>query len=200
MRSFIILSLSLFFLATACLTQMTPTIVWQECLGGSYDDEAYSIQQTSDGGFIVAGKSSSNDGDVSGWHEGYDGVSPTSDYWIVKLSPEDDVAEDSGISTGRDAITITAFPNPFNSSCKIFAPAEAKIEIYDLRGNVISEQSRPVGIATGQDATGQGETAPCSAQRTFIWHPDENISTGVYLIKATTTDGLSTIKRIVYLK
>ncbi len=54
-------------------------IIWQKCLGGSSRDEAYSIQQTSDGGYIVAGYSSSNDGDVSG-NNGY------RDYWIVKLN------------------------------------------------------------------------------------------------------------------
>src|SRR6185295_9902654 len=36
---------------------------------------------TSDGGFIVAGFSGSDDGDVSGHH----GIISTSDYWIVKL-------------------------------------------------------------------------------------------------------------------
>ena len=51
-------------------------IVWQKSLGGSADD-AYSIQQTTDGGFIVAGFRS-NDGDVSGNHG-------TNDYWVVKL-------------------------------------------------------------------------------------------------------------------
>ncbi len=57
-------------------------IQWQECLGGqgSGNDIANSIQQTSDGGYIVAGSSSSTDGDVTG-NKG------ESDYWIVKLSP-----------------------------------------------------------------------------------------------------------------
>jgi len=54
-------------------------IEWQKCLGGSSDDYAYSIQQTSDSGFIVAGYTWSNDGDVSGNHGGYD-------YWVVKLN------------------------------------------------------------------------------------------------------------------
>jgi hypothetical protein len=54
------------------------TIQWQKCLGGSNIDGASSIQQTSDEGFIVAGTTHSNDGDVSGNHGGYD-------YWIVKL-------------------------------------------------------------------------------------------------------------------
>ncbi|CAN5654692.1 hypothetical protein BH10BAC3_BH10BAC3_04450 [soil metagenome] len=55
------------------------TIEWQKCLGGDLDDEAHSIQQTSDGGYIVAGNSYSNDGDVSGNHG-------NGDYWIVKLN------------------------------------------------------------------------------------------------------------------
>lgn len=53
-------------------------IEWQKCLGGSGYDGANAIVQTSDGGYIVAGYSNSNDGDVSGNHSGYD-------YWIVKL-------------------------------------------------------------------------------------------------------------------
>jgi hypothetical protein len=55
-----------------------PTIEWQTCLGGSGGEEGHSIQQTSDGGYIVAGLSTSNDGDVSGGHG-------ASDFWVVKL-------------------------------------------------------------------------------------------------------------------
>lgn len=55
-----------------------PDIIWQKSLGGSGDDRAYSIQQTSDGGYIVAGYTTSNDGDVSGNHGG-------KDFWVVKL-------------------------------------------------------------------------------------------------------------------
>jgi len=58
--------------------QNSPNIIWQKTLGGTSDDYAYSIQQIADGGFIVAGNSYSNDGDVLGNH-GY------GDYWIVKL-------------------------------------------------------------------------------------------------------------------
>jgi hypothetical protein len=53
------------------------TIEWQKCYGGNGDDWANAIQQTSDGGYIVAGKSGSADGDVTG-HHGYN------DYWVVK--------------------------------------------------------------------------------------------------------------------
>jgi hypothetical protein len=53
-------------------------ITWQKKLGGSGSDGANSIQQTADGGYIVAGVSDSNDGDVTGNHGDYD-------YWIVRL-------------------------------------------------------------------------------------------------------------------
>ena len=59
-------------------------IEWQKCLGGTYYDYAYSIQQTSNGGFIVAGSTNSNNGDVSGYH-GY------FDYWVVKLNSSGDI-------------------------------------------------------------------------------------------------------------
>jgi hypothetical protein len=51
---------------------LAPKIQWQKCLGGSNDDYADSIQETWDGGYIVAGKSESNDGDVTGHHGGDD--------------------------------------------------------------------------------------------------------------------------------
>ncbi|MBK9246566.1 MAG: S8 family serine peptidase [Ignavibacteria bacterium] len=56
------------------------TIQWQKSLGGSSEEQEYnSVQQTNDGGYIVAGASSSSDGDVTGNHGGFD-------YWIVKLN------------------------------------------------------------------------------------------------------------------
>src|SRR6476659_6468485 len=44
------------------------TIQWQKSMGGSGYDQASSIVQTTDGGYIIAGYSESNDGDVSGNH------------------------------------------------------------------------------------------------------------------------------------
>jgi len=53
-------------------------ILWQNALGGSASDKASSVQQTADGGYIAAGVTKSNDGDVSG-------NNGNEDYWIVKL-------------------------------------------------------------------------------------------------------------------
>ncbi|WP_062697874.1 T9SS type A sorting domain-containing protein [Chryseobacterium indologenes] len=62
------------------IVKMSPSgsIQWQKSLGGNLSEVANAIQQTSDGGYILAGYSGSNDGDVTGNH-GAD------DYWIVKL-------------------------------------------------------------------------------------------------------------------
>ena len=57
----------------------TGAIEWQKSLGGTGYDYAYSIQQTIDGGYIVAGESNSNDGDVSDNHG-------EMDFWVVKLT------------------------------------------------------------------------------------------------------------------
>jgi hypothetical protein len=53
---------------------------WKKCLGGSKNDQGTSIRQTNDRGYILAGYTASNDGDVSGHHGG-----TGSDAWVVKL-------------------------------------------------------------------------------------------------------------------
>jgi hypothetical protein len=56
----------------------TGTIVWENSYGGSGTDDPNDIQQTSDGGFIIVGSSSSNDTDVTGNHGG-------TDCWVAKI-------------------------------------------------------------------------------------------------------------------
>ena len=117
----------------------TGNIEWQKSLGGSDYEVAYSIQQTSDGVFIVAGYSHSNDGDVTG-HHGHTSWSYT-DYWIAKLSPQDGISENSV----PEKFDITAFPNPFNSSVTISLSVipgltrNPEIEIFDVNGRMVAE-------------------------------------------------------------
>mgnify|MGYP000172407924 CR=1 FL=1 len=56
-------------------------LLWQKAFGGSSNDEAYSIRETVDSGFIVAGSTFSNNGDVSGNHGFHD-------YWVLKLDAD----------------------------------------------------------------------------------------------------------------
>ena len=54
-------------------------VVWQKNFGGSGEEEAYSIEETLDGGFIVAGYTYSNDIDVMNKTDN------SADFWILKL-------------------------------------------------------------------------------------------------------------------
>ncbi|MGZ3751180.1 MAG: T9SS type A sorting domain-containing protein [Bacteroidia bacterium] len=76
------------------------TIQWQKCLGGTNDDWARSIKQTADGGYVIAGWSKSNDGDVTGNHG-------NNDFWVVKLSPSV-----TGIKEPESNVNWQIFPNP----------------------------------------------------------------------------------------
>lgn len=51
---------------------------WQKSLGGSGNDVAYAALQTAEGDYLIAAKTASSDGDVTGNHG-------ASDSWVVKL-------------------------------------------------------------------------------------------------------------------
>ena len=55
------------------------TLQWQKCLGGSNNDEGWSVKQTADGGYIVGGFALSFDGDITNPLGSYD-------FWLVKLN------------------------------------------------------------------------------------------------------------------
>src|SRR5712664_3963661 len=82
--------------------QLAPSIVWSKSLGGSNNDSARSIIRTFDNGFLVAGSSKSNDGDVSGHH----GPLTASDAWLVKLSSDGNIQwQESLGGSGDDGFT-----------------------------------------------------------------------------------------------
>ncbi len=55
-----------------------PGIQWQKAIGGTMPEQARSILQTTDKGFVATGYTASDDGDVIGNHGGVD-------FWVVKL-------------------------------------------------------------------------------------------------------------------
>jgi len=108
--------------------------LWTKCLGGSNSDDARSINQTSDGGYIVAGISRSNDGDVSGNHGG-------SDYWIVKLSP--DTLTSVPEINQKDLFSL--YPNPAKNNVQLIMSNEqlknVRIEIVSITGKTVYTSS-----------------------------------------------------------
>ncbi|MFL5753403.1 MAG: T9SS type A sorting domain-containing protein [Bacteroidia bacterium] len=71
------------FLCVVSLYAQAPSIQWQKCLGGSAEDYCYAIKQTSDGGYVAGGRTSSGNGDVSGIHSS---MGPAADVWLTKVN------------------------------------------------------------------------------------------------------------------
>jgi len=67
-------------------------IIWQRCLGGSYQEAPSFITQAEDGGFIVIGTAASHNGDVKNNHSWSGGNN--SDIWIVKLNNDGEIEWD----------------------------------------------------------------------------------------------------------
>ena len=63
----------------------TNQLEWQKTYGGSADDRGADLIQTSDGGYVIVGKSKSNDFEVSE-NAGFD------DFWVVKLGSNGSVS------------------------------------------------------------------------------------------------------------
>lgn len=55
-----------FLLSTTLMYSQTPTVEWKKTIGGTLDENLYEIIQTSDGGFVFVGQSTSNDFDIVG--------------------------------------------------------------------------------------------------------------------------------------
>ncbi|MBK7853782.1 MAG: hypothetical protein IPJ79_01700 [Bacteroidetes bacterium] len=80
-------------------TDGSGSVQWQNTLGGNFDDYLYSIQQTTDGGYILAGFSSSN---ISG--DKTENSNGGSDYWIVKTDATGNIQWQNTIGgNGNDA-------------------------------------------------------------------------------------------------
>jgi hypothetical protein len=113
-------------------TDSLANLEWQKTIGGSAVDEPYSIEQTRDEGYILAGFTSSNDSDVSGNHAPffYD------DMWIVKLAPigmeivEEDLFKD--FTSYFDVIK--------NLQVRFYSNKveELEIQLLDISGRVLS--------------------------------------------------------------
>lgn len=104
-------------------------LLWQKAVGGTNGDVPKSIRQTSDGGFVIAGFSYSNSGDVT-FHYGN---LTYPDFWVVKLGPE-------VLSTNETKLeNFSIYPNP--ATDKIFVSglsSDEKYEIYSVTGQKIT--------------------------------------------------------------
>jgi hypothetical protein len=88
-------------------------ILWQHTYGGSGFDEFLSVVVTNNGGFVAFGSTTSNDGDVSGKHGGYD-------LWVVRMNSKGKLLDQRCYGGSGDEYAsniINAGENQFVFSC-----------------------------------------------------------------------------------
>ncbi len=136
-------------------------IQWQKSLGGNDGDEASSIQQTSDGGYIIAGFTYSVDGDVSGNHGGFDA-------WLVKLAPDGILA-----TQNINKKEIALYPNPVKDVL-YFSEEVTNMKITDVSGRLVKQ------ILTYSKLADVSQLAK-----------------GVYMISAVTKEGKTITRKMV---
>ena len=105
-------------------------------------------------------------------------------------------------------LSLITYPNPFNSSIVIFVETQnlaflPEIAIYDLRGNVVATPYSDGKPSSFVPLDKRDSEIAKQSSRGFVWTPDENVPSGIYLVRATIPQQKKTVvctKRIVYLK
>ncbi|MBK9764247.1 MAG: T9SS type A sorting domain-containing protein [Flavobacteriales bacterium] len=112
-------------------------LLWERTLGGSNHDTGISMCFAPDGGLVLAGNSSSSDGDLTGNFGG-------GDLWVVKFNPEE-----VGIAEA-EPVPFTLYPNPAtNELCiGLVGTTARQLEVVDVTGRIVFTQTVMSGTKT----------------------------------------------------
>jgi hypothetical protein len=113
--------------------------LWTKIFGGSYSDCGYSVQESSDGGYIITGYTSSYG--VGAW-----------DVWLIKTEPDVGIEENPVTCPKEGIIAATVFSGPLllpkGKDCAVYSiigrrvnPTEIKPGVYFIKtyGNTIQK-------------------------------------------------------------
>jgi len=144
--------------------------LWSQTCGGEEWDWCYSIIQTADGSFALAGFTES-------FGEG--GM----DFWLVRTGPDPVSApSESFIPHPSSFILLPAYPNPFNSRVQVGYQAPRNgfisLKVYDQAGRSVAS------LFEGRVQTGKG---------VFIWDA-AGFPAGIYLVRLEAGDVSRTVK------
>jgi hypothetical protein len=147
--------------------------LWTRTFGGSADEQCYSVQQTSDGGCVLAGFTNSF---------GAGG----SDFWVIKLE-SDLLAEPLRNSLPCRYTLYQNWPNPFNSIAVIAydlpRSGHISLEVFDLMGREVRTLVNEVQVAGTHHVAFDGTP----------------LASGIYFYCLRTGDFAAT-KKMVFLK
>ncbi|MBU1637121.1 T9SS type A sorting domain-containing protein [bacterium] len=145
--------------------------LWSRTFGGSESDGCSMIQQTTDGGFILVG---------STWSYG----NGNSDFWLVKTGP-DPLGVIDGFAPMPTSISLSAFPNPFNSELTLDVSGfsrEVRVSLLNVLGQEVELIHE--GVLAGNRIH---YAAPAT------------MSSGLYFVKAEDARNVRT-EKVVFLK
>ncbi len=108
-------------------TDASGDTLWTKILSGIPCAGGNSVQQTTDGGYIITGFTS---------------FSSPQEVWLIKIAPDPtNTDKDNSINVPGNYVLNQNYPNPFNSSTKISYSVSSStfinINVYDLLGKVI---------------------------------------------------------------
>ena len=120
-------------------TDASGDTLWTKTIGGIDTDRGYSVQQTTDGGYIIVGHTSSFGAGAS-------------DVWLIKTTPDVSEVESNTNLIPSDFSLYQNYPNPFNPSTTISwqVPVGSwqTFKIYDVLGNEVAtlvDEYKPAG-------------------------------------------------------
>ena len=179
---------------------------WSKCFGGSGSDIARSVQQIADGSYLVAGSSSSPDGQVTG-HTAVGSVAQ-SDYWIANVDSEgnliwgktyggsanDDAyslekTSDKGfIVAGTSSSTDAGFVNKDSADYWLLKFSGCgNVPLPDASDQKFCSSMKP--IVSDLVVTGTNLKWYTSASGGTALAPATPVSTGIYYVNQTTSHG-----------
>jgi hypothetical protein len=144
-------------------------------------DESKCIQQTSDGGYIIAGTGCNNSVNVF-------------DIKLIRLESELAV-EDNTFDLLPFIFNLECYPNPFNSSLDIRFEmrdaSEVELKVFDISGREVA------ALGTGHWALGEDKVT---------WNA-EGITSGIYFVRLSVigsqfsdNSGQTLVKKVVLIK
>lgn len=152
--------------------------LWTKTYGGTGDDRANSVQQTSDGGYILAG---STDSKGAGGTDVY--LIKTNEFGIVT-----DIDESVPHVNPTSFHMAQNYPNPFNPktviSYQLPVSSEVELSIFNILGQKVTT------LFSGKQVTGTYEVE---------WDA-RGFASGVYLYRLETDKGFVQTKKLILLK
>ncbi|WP_210466820.1 Ig-like domain-containing protein [Rufibacter roseolus] len=166
---------------------------WDKRFGGSGTDQTKAALQTSDGGYLLGGRSASG---ISG--DRTEGSRGGNDFWVVKVGSSGTLAPiapsvlaDTGILAEAQAngdTFLKADPNPFTEMVTLhFLLAD--------RGWISLKVYNEQGLVVARVYEGEEESGP----RSYAWKA-EGQKPGVYLVRLITGAGKAFYRKVVLIR